>query len=97
MTPFKRLGFTVKDCTVAEASTNQEFSVITDQCPNNVVGAFYPTDYKSADQMQFSYTAFQFQGVAAESSQVILGCELKICDFLDFSTGTNICNTVPEC
>ena len=87
----------MKDCTVAEATTDQEYPVITDQCPNDVVGALYPTEFKSPDKMQFSYTAFQFQGIAAESSQIILGCELKICDFLDYSTGTNICNTEPEC
>ena len=97
LTYFQRLGFTVKDCTVAEATTDQEFPVISNQCPNDIVGAIYPADFKSADKMQFPYTAFQFQGVSAESSQVILGCELKICDFLDFSTGTNICNTEPEC
>jgi hypothetical protein len=95
--PSKRLGFTVKDCTVAEATSDQEFPVITDQCPNDIIRATYPTDFKSPDQMQFSYTAFQFQGVAAKSSQLILGCELKICDFLDYSTGTDICNTEPEC
>ena len=78
---------------MAEATTDQEFPVITNQCSNDIVSTVFPTDFKALDKMQFSYTAFQFQGVAAESSQIILGCELKICDFLDYSTGTSICNT----
>ena len=85
------------DCVVKESSTEQEYSIITSQCPNTIVDATYPADYKSFDQLRFSYLAFQFAGVEQDTSQVILGCNLKICDFLDFTTDTNACNTEPNC
>jgi len=70
------LIFTVLDCTVSDPSLGAEYDILGGQCPDKFVGTTRNT-LSHAFMLQFSYTAFQFQGTTGPETQEKLSCSVS--------------------
>lgn len=87
--PVGGVVFAIDDCVVKDSNSDQEYSVIENQCADVFVNTMMSPAF-SSDAVNFSYTAFQFvaNSEATEALSMRLVCSAYVCQEDD---STSLC------
>jgi len=72
------LVFAVHNCTIHDASVNQEFHVIEESCPSSTISA--DMNMVSNSQLRVSYMSFAFVSSDAMEHEEELTCSIQVCE-----------------
>lgn len=75
------LVFAVHNCTIHDASVNEEYQVIAQSCPSPTIMA--STQMASNSQLQVSYMSFAFVSSDAMEHEEELTCSIQVCEASD--------------